>query len=633
MTKSHGGAGKRPASGSRRYDAPDFDLRKLVTKIASCRKTTYVGHYLRDKDPLNPASKAGSYADPDSFKHDYLLYNLVRKFNETDEGTAAVRVDNTMRKFLSVEAELKAVNERLTWTNLALNEPVAHTILYRASRKIERLIGTAPSMGRLLQNLAFSNGATALHPRTEGESAFKYSYEYPEVTPALYPLMRFIISLEPNWASIVKGFRVIDCNRMSTVPKDHDIDRPIFCEPTLNMMYQKGLGAIIREDLLKVRVDLRDQSINQELAREGSISGDLATVDLSAASDSVSLAICKLLLPLDWYHALCLGRSDKGMLLNDTKISFEKISSMGNGFTFELESLIFWAITQACEDETASSRGLEPHRCNVYGDDIVCRSYTVPILKTVLDICGFKFNDDKSYWTGPFRESCGKHFWNGYDVSPVFIRGPLKTLPELFTFMNGFRRWYRRGWSVDDPSYHSVYEWLVAKLPPQWQTARIPDGFGDGALIGPLAEVLPDFVGGVYKASVLSKQRCMVSAFRVRRQGESPEVYHMLETEYYGKPYGKRYTEMCSVYKGLGGFISYMANKERSRRNHVNLVEELLIQERHFKFLKAMLSSIEIPDLTTLDMVSEPLTFARVPIPGAYKLEEISLELYEWTDF
>lgn len=421
----------------------EFPVMKLVNKLARCVPTRYAGSYQRDSSKLhNPAVTAMQYDNVDDFRHDYLLYNIIRKYNAADQGSADSRQLAAIDAFIRVEDSLEDVNTYLNWTTLACEKPVAHHILWRASRKISSLLGSFDLLS-VVEESAFSHGASMKHKRVEGRASYKYAYAYPEVTPQCADLAWLIISSSHVWSATVRGLTLVGGNRLTTVPKDNDKDRVIACEPTMNMYIQKGVGTIIRRKLKTVNIDLDNQGINQEMARLGSTGNDLATIDLSAASDSISLALCKLLLDTDWYHFLLMLRSDTGVLPDGTEITYRKMSSMGNGFTFELESLLFWAIAQSCEDYISEICGTKNHQCSVYGDDIICRCGTVDALRYILQICGFALNDDKSFWDGPFRESCGKHYFNGIDVSPFFIRRPIKTILDLMGTCNRLRRWNR----------------------------------------------------------------------------------------------------------------------------------------------------------------------------------------------
>jgi len=121
---------------------------------------------------------------------------------------------------------------------------------------------------------------------------------------------------------------------------------------------------------------------------------------------------------------------------DDSWIPVEKISSMGNGFTFELETLIFWALTKSvCEvNEETSARVI------VYGDDILCPSKVMPQLLEVFDFCGFSINTEKTHYQTPFRESCGKHYFMGEDVSPIYQKELPNDLGEAYRLANRVRR-------------------------------------------------------------------------------------------------------------------------------------------------------------------------------------------------
>lgn len=553
-----------------------FDHVRFARKLAGCNATKFAGSYMRQHTSVpNPAMKADGYVSADDFRHDYLLYNVLRKFNGADQAGASYRAEAAYKKFMSVDSGLEQINSDLTWSNLALNEPVIHHILWRAARKMERLLGPL-DLEEIKERAAFSHGATMLHPRVRGRSPYKFSLENPEVTVQCASLAWSFIQDSPHWSDSVKSLTLVPGNRLTTVPKDSEIDRVIACEPTMNMYIQKGIGAVIRDRLRGVGIDLNNQCKNQELALAGSLTGSLATVDLSAASDSISLAICKLLLPEQWYYLLLQTRSDFGIMPDGTKLMYHKISSMGNGYTFELESALFWVITQACEDEVADSLGTKPHRCSVYGDDIICLTETVPALRMVLEHCGFGFNDDKSFYLGPFRESCGKHYFNGIDVSPFFIRGPIESVLDLIGLCNRLRRWMRQLFGEDDPRYVKLYAWSREFLPDFWQKPRIPDGYGDGALYGNLSEVLPTFRNGSYTASVIQVTERRVS------------------------PADKRFATLDSVFNGLGGYLQCLSDLSRRCETDLNSSE------------------------TGVDRI--------LTIPGSLMVTRCRVKIFEWSD-
>jgi hypothetical protein len=145
----------------------------------------------------------------------------------------------------------------------------------------------------------------------------------------------------------------------------------------------------------------------------GSASGDLATIDLKGASDSISLALVEALVPSDVLPHLLSLRSPHGVV-DGERVTYEKISSMGNGFTFELETAIFYCLVRAASGHAMA-----------YGDDLICHAHSYSFVCDVLAFCGFEVNAKKSFYRGPFRESCGGHYFKGVDVTPPYVRKPL----------------------------------------------------------------------------------------------------------------------------------------------------------------------------------------------------------------
>jgi hypothetical protein len=377
------------------------------------------------------------------------------------------------------------------------------------------------------------------------------------------------------------------------------------------MYIQKAVGTHIRRRLKRIGIDLNDQTINQRLARQGSIDGMTATIDLAAASDSISNALCTFLIPEEWMTLLNTIRCDHGMLPDGSYITYKKISSMGNGFTFELESLIFWAITQACEDAISRQKGLDKHQCSVYGDDIICRTTSAKLVIGVLDYCGFSTNVDKSYIQGPFRESCGAHYFNGIDVTPFHIRRPIIGLDQCFLVLNSLRRWMSTN-GIMDPRYVDIYRKYVRMLPVKWQQPRIPDGLGDGALFGTFDDTLPNF----------NKHGCYTTTVLANSQVEC------LETR---KP--EEYARLLNTFGGRDGYQASMAAMDK---RHMSICERIDFYKRIIKsdcgnsdssyFCEYGSSPEEIRDIIKSKNVLQ------VFYPGRYHMKPQRLHVYRWMD-
>jgi hypothetical protein len=298
---------------------------------------------------------------------------------------------------------------------------------------------------------------------------------------------------EPLWIQSVRSIagetgpyvKTVPGNKVICVPKNYKTDRTIAKEPCMNIFVQKGIGRLIRNRLKSVGIDLDDQSANQIGALIGSRDGSLATVDLSMASDTIADAVVQFLLPNDWLLALEQCRSPVGVLPDGKVLTYQKFSSMGNGYTFELETLIFWAIAQevCCRYVNELDTSVL-----VYGDDIVIRSDRCQALLSRLIEAGFTPNPDKTFSEGPYRESCGKHYFLGQEITPFYIRKPVLTLDRLFLVHNNLKRW---SWRTETDT-SEVQQTLRSLAPAHWRTPRLPDGYGDGAFIGAIDELQLD---------------------------------------------------------------------------------------------------------------------------------------------
>ena len=395
-------------------------------------------------------------------KTDYLKQEIFSKFVDESTDPAELRRTRAIEKWLVTEEVNAVTNERLLLT------PEDYNILPRVTFGafvsfcqdiIRDILGDVVPEEALIGS--FSGGASTSRNRTRSHPAGKYLGQA-DVTSSAWEVFEDLLDDIPGWDLIRARtvFRVVPDNVMFTVPKKTDIDRCACKEPDINMWLQKGLGAFIRERLRVTGINLNDQSINRSLARTGSFDGSLATLDLSSASDSVTRELVALLLPVNWFTILDSVRS-RVTNINGEEHRNEMFSSMGNGFTFELESLLFYTLARA----TAYFRGIKGV-ISVYGDDIIVPTPLYHDLVWVLKYFGFTVNSDKSWHEGPFRESCGGHYYDGYDITPFYIKEPIKTLPELIDVANKLRQWGQiETLSVLDPSIEPIWLWLKSLVP------------------------------------------------------------------------------------------------------------------------------------------------------------------------
>lgn len=198
-------------------------------------------------------------------------------------------------------------------------------------------------------------------------------------------------------------------SRFSSVPKNNEKRRPINIEPFGNLLAQRRIGNSIRDLLTRKGLDLDSVAT---IHRQRISDLRYATIDLSNASDSVSLALVRFLFPKWFIEQLETTRSF--MLFGGDKHYHIplKISSMGNGYTFELMTMILYALCQSY-DVTSS----------VFGDDIIVECRYAESIISDLSSVGFVPNKDKTFIDGPFRESCGANYHEveGYIESYDFL--------------------------------------------------------------------------------------------------------------------------------------------------------------------------------------------------------------------
>jgi len=126
------------------------------------------------------------------------------------------------------------------------------------------------------------------------------------------------------------------------------------------------------------------------------------------------------------------------------------ISSMGNGFTFPLQTLIFAAIVKAVYSQlglvATGNKRYGTLNFGVFGDDIIVDTRAYQRVCYALDMFGFTVNLDKSFYIGDFRESCGKDYYLGHDVRGVYI-SKLRSELDFLSAFNRLVRWSLR-WGV-----------------------------------------------------------------------------------------------------------------------------------------------------------------------------------------
>ena len=443
--------------------------------------------------------------DDESLSSDYLyarqIKALVEKQGYLDLGYD--RREEAAKKFIAAERKCRVTNERL-WSERP-NWDVGG-VLHTAQRIIASILGPVPSYA----DLPFLFGPGASTNVAGRVASFRTKLAAPmQCSQSLVSGLAEFLEEFPQWCDRVAsrhldGAWCVDVEvrpaKLDFVPKTSRTDRTICVEPSLNAVGQKGIGSYMKERLGLYGVNLRDQGVNQRYALKGSVDGSLATIDLSSASDTVSYALVMSLLPHGWFELLDRFRSECVEVPGGV-LELEKFSSMGNAYTFELESLIFYALALSVCD-SLDLIGEEPlfegpllrdelEGISVFGDDIIVPVGATELLVRTLNWCGFETNVEKSFSTGLFRESCGADWLYGFDVRPWYLKDEVSE--RLLYMAHNF--FVRKG----ERSLARICLSRTERSERLWG----PDGYGDGHLVGTYALRKPrgaGWAGGYFRS-------------------------------------------------------------------------------------------------------------------------------------
>jgi len=381
------------------------------------------------------------YNSSEAFSIDFAAVSFLRKAEFLNTGVDKEQV--ALNSFIESEEQCRLTNER--FRNLAFDPLYKGSnvwLLSQLQRKIAWFLGVLNTDGQDSASSGFDivkffdvggwGPGVSLSVKGEDTTASRKFTEERELTHEVhrYLLPAAKLAYSP-WLGLRDDFKIVPGSKIITVPKNAKTDRTIAVEPGLNLYFQKAAGRLIRSKLRYKGYDLNKEKRSHVGAYLGSRHNKLATVDFRSASDTISTEVLRQILPTRWFTVLDLCRSHSYTLDVQPKL-FEKFSSMGNGFTFELESLIFVAaalvVTELLGEDTEDIA--------VFGDDIVIPGSCVPLYTTFCKFLGFTVNSSKSFSSSYFRESCGAYYFKGCNVKPIFLKQKVSSLPELYDLHN-----------------------------------------------------------------------------------------------------------------------------------------------------------------------------------------------------
>lgn len=402
-------------------------MQKVVSRIIRAMGTplSYKASKLLDKGDFKGLveldARPGDYATANLYKLDAQVVATFRKLDELPTGIDLEK--KAVDSFFASEERCRKTNLRwaryANWFERGFHGDEVDLKLYDHLVNVRKLI--ADVLGKIPEDLTpcFSGGSTYSDRGDEITIPHKMSSR-PTVTSQAWTVVKDLWG-PTSWARACDlSPELTFGNRFTTVPKDSVKRRGICIEPSLCVTYQLPIGSHIADRLRIIGINIRGssqavtaQELHKKLALQASIDGLTATLDLSNASDTIAYFVVKCLLPKGWFDLLSALRSPSTYIKNKW-VKLQKFSSMGNGFTFELETLLFWALTKSvCEGDVFT-----------YGDDILCPAVDSGCVRSLLTLAGFEINTKKSFWDplDPFRESCGGDYFSGVDVRPIYLK-------------------------------------------------------------------------------------------------------------------------------------------------------------------------------------------------------------------
>jgi len=359
----------------------------------------------------------------------YAIRQLTLMFAKIAYPCSKEREKRAIDKYIECEKEVKSADRDLAPELLKEFQRLSTLMFGDVYSAVDRKVFD----GELIPN--HGPGKTA--DRLTGNRKFDQS-EWPLRAEIHFPYGDYAL---PNWRFAYRLDRVTFLEprderpvKVVTVPKTLKTPRIIAIEPTCMQYMQQALMAELVPELensdVSQMIGFTEQGPNQVLARHGSTYGQLATLDMSEASDRVSNQHVRALLR-HWPHlsgAVDASRSRKADVPGYGVQRLAKFASMGSALCFPFEAMVFLTVImvgiqrehrhQFTRKDLKSFSG----QVRVYGDDLIVPVRYVPSVIQTLEDFGLRVNMDKSYWNGKFRESCGKDYYDGHDVTVTRVR-------------------------------------------------------------------------------------------------------------------------------------------------------------------------------------------------------------------
>lgn len=406
----------------------DNQLRELESRISrlSVRSYRQVLLYAKRFSPYVPQQYSAHHAE------------AIDAFFRTEEFNQRVVVPRLQR----LETWLSDSRQPRP-TGVNARDAFHAEVVILARRIIREIVGDFP--GWVSDTPRFGNGAAANCDNTI-LSRYQHLVIYGGYTPSLWPKVT-ARALHPWNRAGADGCYSLTTTQygssgpvpqisiLASVPKKVNARRLIAKEDPINMDRQLRLKEALDRHAARSRhsngLPFHDQSRNRFAAKLGAYTGMYATHDASHASDSVTKQLVHMLFPQSWWEAMrtCIPYAVFPSARADHAKYISMFGTMGCGCTFHVETLVFYALGLATTQLVLRRRHNQPFSsCDLsapitcvqaYGDDFIGLSAVADDVVSVFSYFGISTNVEKSYFSGPFRESCGADWYCPDDASTM----------------------------------------------------------------------------------------------------------------------------------------------------------------------------------------------------------------------
>lgn len=464
---------------------PAFDPDKFAT-IVSQRLVADLGLEGQYFGPPRQWQRTWTPLDPVVFKKHYQVTEFLKKFSfSKDEYTPLEVEEMTKEKFLANQQRIGTFEPDMS--------DLVRDALFRAKGWIENLLGDY-DLEEHLQMCYWPKRSSVGCPRTkatlgnrwmQGLTGSRYHLDWFErIYMPFHTQCDDHNDRHPPGSEFCFGELLeVDALHAVLVNKTYKSKRMILPNTGIGGLYTNGLGAVIVKRLNQHGYDVRKlPDRHKVLARRASYNGDSATVDQTLASDNITTWLLEKSFPLRWAKALLAGRIGR-IELDGVTHETKTLSTMGIGYTFPVQMVLFLGLAHASLSIYQETFGkVRNPTISVFGDDLICPVEIKNILTDVFESLGLLINEEKSFWCGPFRESCGGDYFRGLDVRPAYLprwEGSVDRKRSVEAYLYKTYNAVMRRWTEDELPTTVQFILSQLKMLCRENPYVVPPSFGD----------------------------------------------------------------------------------------------------------------------------------------------------------